>query len=173
MSLAADEKVAIVDEQNNVVRAATRKEMRENNLIHRATYIFVLNSKKQFYVQKRTMLKDYCPGYFDPVSGGCVQHGESYEENAYRELEEEMGIKGEKLTHMFTFFHDGRSRVWGDAWYIEYDIDPSTMTLQEEEVESVHLMTLEEIRDRVSKGENFTPDGMEALEHYEKWLKQQ
>ena len=34
------------------------------------------------------------------------QTGETYEENAYRELEEEMGIKGVPLTHLFTFYYE-------------------------------------------------------------------
>jgi len=32
----------IVDEENNIVGAVTRKEMRENMLWHRASYIFVV-----------------------------------------------------------------------------------------------------------------------------------
>lgn len=39
--------------------------------------LFVLSGK--LYVQKRTMIKDYCPGYYDPTAGGVVQFEESYE----------------------------------------------------------------------------------------------
>ena len=59
---AANEIVAIVDAQNNVVGAAPRWEMRANRLIHRSTYILVFNPEGALYVQKRTMTKDVFPG---------------------------------------------------------------------------------------------------------------
>ena len=50
-----------------------------NNLIHRSTHIFVINSlynifnyRNQYVVQKRSMSKEYCPGFFDLASGGVV-----------------------------------------------------------------------------------------------------
>lgn len=67
-SLSADELIEIVDENNNVVHPpTTRREMRAKKLPHRATYAFVRDNNNYFYVQKRSMIKDYCPGYFDPT----------------------------------------------------------------------------------------------------------
>ena len=70
------------------------------------------------------MLKDYCPGYYDPTPGGVVAAGESYEVTNRREVEEEMGIccsnGGDNLNfneHLFTFYYeDERIRCFGDAW---------------------------------------------------------
>src|SRR5262245_25954953 len=89
---AAEEIVAIVDAQNTVIGAVPRREMRAKNLLHRSTYILVCNSRGELYVQKRTLTKDVFPGYYDPATGGVVLAGESYEQGAVRELEEEMGI---------------------------------------------------------------------------------
>jgi isopentenyldiphosphate isomerase len=83
---AADEIVAIVDEQNHVVGVAPRREMRAKRLPHRSTYILVFNAKDDLYVQKRTMTKDVFPGYYDIAAGGVVLAGESYEQGAEREL---------------------------------------------------------------------------------------
>jgi hypothetical protein len=66
----ASEVIEIVDEQNNVLTPTTRAEMRANHLIHRATYAFIRTSGNYFYVQKRSRLKDYCPGCLDPTPGG-------------------------------------------------------------------------------------------------------
>lgn len=30
-------------------------------------------------VQKRTDIKDYCPGYWDPCTGGVLEQGEEYD----------------------------------------------------------------------------------------------
>ncbi|ETV89265.1 hypothetical protein, variant 1 [Aphanomyces astaci] len=104
-SLTAREQVEIVDLDNNVVGKADRSVMRVFSLPHRATYIVIRNSAGDFYVQRRTLIKDYCPGFLDPMAGGVVQAGESYEDNALREVKEEMGVSGVPLTFVCTFFY--------------------------------------------------------------------
>lgn len=164
---AANEIVSIVDAQNNVVGTAPRWEMRANRLIHRSTYILVFNPEGALYVQKRTMTKDVFPGYYDPATGGVVLAGESYEESAIRELEEEMGIRNVPLTRLFDFyFADERTRAWGGAFSCVYT---GPLTLQEEEVESVSLLTPVEIFRR-AQTEQFTPDGLYVVRRYvEEW----
>ncbi|EWM21993.1 nudix hydrolase [Nannochloropsis gaditana] len=171
MSLSADEIVDIVDESNQVLRQERREIMRKERLLHRSTYIFARNSQGEYYVQKRTMLKDYCPGYYEVVAGGVVGAGETYAENADREAEEELGIPpsaGKK--HLFTFlYQDERIRVFGDAWEVVWD---GALTLQKEEVESVHPMTLEEVFIRVEAGDKFTPDSLYATRKYLDFLRE-
>jgi len=73
--------------------------------------------RDQLFVQKRTWIKDYCPGAFDPVTGGVVAGDESYEVSATRELEEELGIEGPQLKMLFTFpYHPGHVRVVVGRW---------------------------------------------------------
>ncbi len=154
----ADELVAIVDETNNVVRSATRREMRAKGLPHRATYIAIFNSRGDLYVQRRTMTKDVYPGLLDPVSGGVVQADESYEESAVRELAEEMGIHGVALEPQFDFyFADGPGKVWGRLFRCQWD---GPVVPQPEEVVEVVLLTPDEILAEPSK---FTPDGYYAI----------
>jgi isopentenyldiphosphate isomerase len=159
----ADEIVAIVDEQNNVIGAVPRREMRAKRLLHRSTYILVFNAQGEIYVQKRTMTKDVFPGYFDPATGGVVLAGESYEESAVRELEEEMGICDVPLTRLFDFyFDDEHARVWGRAFSCEYN---SEIIPQAEEVEYVEMMTIGDVLRR-AETEQFTPDGLLVVRRY-------
>ena len=154
----AEEMVAIVDENNNVTGSATRREMRAKGLPHRATYIAIFNSRGELYVQRRTMIKDVYPGLLDPVTGGVVQAGESYEESAVRELAEEMGIQGVDLVPQFDFyFVDGASRVWGRLFRCHWD---GPVVPQPEEVVEVVLLDPDEILADPSK---FTPDGYYAI----------
>jgi len=160
---AAEEIVTIVDEHNKVVGAVPRREMRAKNLSHRSTYILVFNTQGELYVQKRTMSKDVFPGYYDPATGGVVLAGESYEQGAVRELAEEMGIRNVPLTWLFDFyFTDERTRVWGGAFSFVYE---GKVSLQAEEVESVALMTTDEILRRAAT-EPFTPDGLYVVRRY-------
>lgn len=156
-----EEEVTIVDKDNNVTGKAIRKVMRENKWIHRATYIFVLTSDNKFHVHQRTMLKKWCPGYWDIVAGGVVQYDESYELSAEREIEEEFGLKI-PLKPLFTFyFEHPDTKIWGRAFLGRND---GPLKLQEEEIEKVELMSREEIEERMKKGEKFTPDGNKAYE---------
>ncbi len=158
-----DEIVAIVDERNNVVGALPRAEMRARCLPHRSTYILVFNSRGELFVQKRAANKDVFPAYYDPAAGGVVLAGETYEEGAKRELEEELGIRNMELTWQFEFyFASSDARVWGSAFTCVYD---GPLVLQEEEIESGSFMTTGEILRR-QETEPFTPDGLYVLRRY-------
>jgi isopentenyldiphosphate isomerase len=160
---AADEIVVIVNEHNHVVGTAPRREMRAKRLPHRSTYILVFNSQGELYVQKRTLIKDVFPGYFDVAAGGVVLAGETYEQGAERELEEEMGICGMPLNRLFDFyFEDDHTRLWGCAFSCVYD---GMVVLQEEEVESGAFVSVSDILRR-AETEPFTPDGMYVLRRY-------
>jgi hypothetical protein len=52
LTAAANEKIEIVDSENNVLTPTTRAEMRTQKLIHRATYAFIRTPGNYFYVQK-------------------------------------------------------------------------------------------------------------------------
>jgi len=158
-----DEIVLIVDKENNESGSAPRHEMRSKGLPHRAAYILVFNSKGEIFVQKRTWSKDIYPGYYDIAAGGVVLAGESYDESASRELEEELGIKDAVLTSHFTFCHEDVSNlVWGRVYSCTYD---GEMSLQEEEIESGFFMTPDKVI-ALSEKESFTPDGLYVLKRY-------
>jgi isopentenyldiphosphate isomerase len=157
-----------VNEKNEVIGARKRAEARVERLIVRSTYSFIKNSKGLFYVQKRSKLKAYCPEHFDSATGGLVAYNESFEETNRREVEEEMGIPSTTpMEHLFTFFYEDENvRCFGDVWELVYD---GKLTLQEEEVESVHMMSAEEIIRRIDAGEKFAPDSAYAFKEYIKF----
>lgn len=82
----------VVDEQDCVLRQATRREVHEQNLMHRAVHILVFNKNRDCLLQKRSMHKDRHPGVWDSSAAGHLDAGEDYETAARRELAEELGI---------------------------------------------------------------------------------
>lgn len=159
----SDEIVAIVNEENQVIGQAPRREMRRHRLIHRACYILVTNHQGQIFVQKRTATKDIYPGYYDIAAGGVVLSGETYEESAQRELTEELGISG-KLEHLFdTYFADEGNKVWGRVFRCRHE---GPFVLQKTEVESGEFMAPGLVL--AETGANFTPDGLAILAALEK-----
>ena len=152
--------ITIVDSENNEIDQVSRAEMRARNLIHRATYILLFNSRGDLFVQKRTQTKDIYPGHYEIAAGGVVLAGESYELSARRELAEELGVECEELTHLFDHFHDdGGNRVWGRVFSCIHD---GPMRLQEEEVESGEFMKPENVAG-MSRKYPFCPDGLDIL----------
>ena len=153
-----EEKVQIVDINNNPTGGALRKVMRKENLIHRSSYVFLYSSKKQLYVQKRSSLKDYLPGYYTLCTGGVVQENESDLENATREVQEEMGIEKPMLEFVQKhYYEDSNVRAWGNVYLCKYD---GEIKCQKEEVDWVEMWGMNEVEEKVTKGVMVTPDSL-------------
>lgn len=86
------ELVDIVDEHDVLQRVVTRREMRRDRLRHRSVGIMVRSSTGDVLVHRRADDKDLWPGRFDLAVGGVVASGETYDDAARRELEEEIGV---------------------------------------------------------------------------------
>lgn len=159
--LAAEEIVQIVDRDNTPTDTVPRKIMRQQGLIHRASYILVFNGANELFIQKRTMIKDIFPGFWDIAAGGVVLAGETYDESARRELFEELGVKDIPIEFLFHhYFDDGTNKVWGGVYRCRHE---GPFILQKEEIESGMFIPIEDIFNNTLQGP-VTPDGIEILE---------
>lgn len=86
-------------------------------------------------------------------AGALDQEGESGKKCAARELEEETGFRSENLEWLITLrtavaFCDERVEV-----YVARDLIPSVQNLDEDEVIDVEEYTIEELKEKIFKGE--------------------
>lgn len=88
-----DELFDVVDEEDRVLRQATRGEVHANGLLHRAVHVFAINRHGELLLQRRSRLKDVHPGVWDSSVAGHLDAGEDYADAARREMAEEMGIE--------------------------------------------------------------------------------
>ncbi|MDB4353916.1 16S rRNA (adenine(1518)-N(6)/adenine(1519)-N(6))-dimethyltransferase RsmA [Akkermansiaceae bacterium] len=92
-----DEMLDVVDENDEVIRAERRDVIHREDLTHRAVHVFALNKHGEIFLQKRSRLKDKCPGLWDSSAAGHVDSGEDYAVCALRELEEELGLRDHEV----------------------------------------------------------------------------
>ena len=122
----------IVDEQGNIISAATRGECHNGSkLLHPVVHLHVFNSQGEIYLQKRPDWKDIQPGKWDTAVGGHMDLGESVEMALRREVREELGITDftpEELMHYV--FDSVRERELVFVYKTVYDgpITPSEET---------------------------------------------
>ena len=111
-------------------------------------------------LQKRSANKDSNPGCLDISSAGHMQAGAGVMESALRELQEELGIEAapEDLefigTHKAGYEKEFYGRMFRDrelmhVFLYNRPVEIEKLHLQEEEVESVHWVPLEELKNMV------------------------
>ena len=88
----SEEILTLVDENDNVVGEETRDKCHKQGLWHRASTIFILNSKDEILIQKRSSKMSH-PNRWCSSASGHVAVNESYRQAAERELKEELGIE--------------------------------------------------------------------------------
>lgn len=158
----ADELVDVVDEGNEVVGTVTRRELRAGHLLHRCTYVFVLNPLGELYVHRRTPSKDVYPGFYDVVAGGVNAAGESYEDCARRELEEELGVTADPSFRFVHRYEGPSGRVWGGAFDVVWD---GAIVRQPTEVAWGAFLPPRKVDVMIAR-ERFCPDGLEVFERW-------
>ncbi len=82
----------VVDLNDRVVDQKPRSWVHRLGLRHRAVHILLLNARGELFLQKRSLSKDLNPGLWDSSCSGHLHAGETYEEGAWRELTEELGL---------------------------------------------------------------------------------
>lgn len=157
------ERIAWVDEQDQLLGSLPRAALRERGLIGRGTFILVFDSHGRLCAQQRTLSKAVYPGYWDAAAGGMVQADESYALSARRELAEELGITGVPLQEHGQFFFDAPgNRLWCAVFSAVWD---GPVRPQPEEIAQVCFLHPEALAQRCAS-EPWCPDSLEALRRY-------
>lgn len=114
----SDEILDIVDENDVVVGQAPRGEATARGLRHRCVFIEARDAEGRVFVHRRTATKLVFPSHYDMFVGGVVGAGESYEEAALREAEEELGVSGlPRPEPLFKFLYEGGRHTWWSSVY--------------------------------------------------------
>jgi uncharacterized protein YhfF/isopentenyldiphosphate isomerase len=162
---ASEEILDIVDEQDRVIGQAPRGEVYARGLRHRCSFVFVRDGAGRIFVHRRTASKLMFPLLYDMFVGGVVGAGESYDDAALREAEEELGVSGlPRPVPLFSFLFNGVGELEGQTWWsrvyeVRCDLPVSP---QPEEVVWHAFLTEEELAARLPEWD-WVPDGFAAF----------
>lgn len=148
-----EERFEVLDKDGNYLNyTETRDKCHETGLWHKAVVVFVISTDNQrVLLQQRSANKKAWPNLWDITAGGHVLVGEYGYEAAIRETKEEINldIRREDLifigaTTSENILKEGINHHFNEFYVAYSDVDPSTLTLQEEEVQDIRWYTKEE-----------------------------
>lgn len=154
-----EEKVILVDENDNQIGLMAKMEAHEKALLHRAFSVFIFNDKNELMLQQRAKHKYHSPGLWTNTCCSHQREGETNIEAGKRRLQEEMGFVTElKETTSFMYkapFDNGLTEHEYDHVMIGYFNDEPM--INEDEVAAWKWMPLEDVKNDIAKSpDNYT-----------------
>jgi isopentenyldiphosphate isomerase len=137
----------VTDDDRTVLGPVARRHVHGNPaIVHRAAHILILHPENgSLLLQKRSAHKDTQPGKWDTSVGGHVAFGQSYEETALREAEEELGLKLEAGDLRRLYASRFRDEIESENTVTFLCLHAGPFTPQPEEIDALRFWTRAEI----------------------------
>ncbi|MEU1214216.1 NUDIX domain-containing protein [Streptomyces sp. NPDC005790] len=156
----ADEILDIVDENDEVVGQAPRGEATTRGLRHRCVFVEARDATGRLFVHRRTATKLVFPSHHDMFVGGVVGAGESYDEAALREAEEELGVSGlPRPTPLFKYLYESPGHSW---WSYVYEVRCELPVRPQVEEVAWHTFLTDAELEGCLGDRTWVPDGLET-----------
>jgi isopentenyl-diphosphate delta-isomerase len=145
----------VVDDTDAVIGRQTRSEVHRAKLRHRAVHVFVIRDDGRLLIHLRSQSKEEFPGVWTSSAAGHVSAGETYDDSAERELQEELGIAAPlKRLHRFNACPDTSMEftvLYECTWNGGISADST-------EIQQTEWVTVDELVERVARQpEQFSP----------------
>lgn len=170
----------VLNEKGNFIgKTESREKCHKEGLWHKAVVVFIINSKNQVLLQRRSPNKRMWPNMWDVTAGGHVLAGEFGFEAIIREAKEELGIELNK--NEMTFLGSSIStnnkadiinKHFNEYYIVNKDLDETRLTLQKEEVSEVKWIDKNDIIQKIKNNYDEITDKegcWEYLMKYYEW----
>ena len=176
-----EEFLDVLNEKGEYIgKVETREKCHKEGLWHKAVVVFIINSKGQVLLQKRSANKKLWPNMWDITAGGHVLAGEFGFESIIRECKEEIGIELDKKDITFigattssNLKDDIVNNHYNEYYIANKELDETKLKLQEEEVSEVKWFDKSEIIKRINNNYNEITDKKGAWKYlikYYEWI---
>lgn len=158
-------KIQIVNANDELIGVKERSEIDFQNDIYRVSALWLTNSKGETLLAKRAAIKRNDPNKWGPAVAGTIDEGETYDENIYKEADEEIGLTGVEFTKIkktrITY-----PRNYFCQWYsVTLDRDPNSFKLQDDEVAEVAWVDVEQMKQELqATPEKYVPAMQQIIE---------
>jgi len=154
----------IVDENDEVIGYKARKNIISDD-VYRVSCLWITNSSWDVLLALRGFLKNNNPGMWWSAVAGTVEKWESYEENIYKEMDEEIGIRGVELKKWKKVRHRWQHNFFCQWYTLNIDKDISEFTKEEWQVEAIRWFSQAEIKNLIEKSPDiFTRSTLDMLQ---------
>ncbi|MBS4537646.1 NUDIX domain-containing protein [Clostridium sp. D2Q-11] len=156
----------LVDEDDNVIDKDERENIiSSNQKNYRVINIFIFNSEGKMIIPRRSSNRRIFPDCYDFSVGGHVSSRESYEEAAYKELREELGIENVILKEI-GYFHpkDLNTSSFSKLYRLVYD---GELNIDRDGISEIHYFSIDEIIELLKENpKKFKGDFKPLFEYY-------
>lgn len=135
-----------------------RAEVHRDGDWHMAVDVWILNSRGELLLQKRSKQKESFPGLWEVSCSGHISAGEDSRSSALRELQEELGLeirekelkllfktKDSCITNKGTFVNNEHK----DVYLVKKDLEIQDFKLDPLEVSEVKFMKIEDLKQHI------------------------
>ncbi len=164
--MAADELATTVDEHDQVIGSKPRRELTHGD-VYRVASLWLTNSKGEILMARRAFTKSNNPGKWGPAAAGTVEPGETYEQNIYKEAEEEVGLTGAifQLGPKVLINGDDGRQFFVQWFTAESDWPLEKFTIREAEVAQIAWVPGDRLRQELDHNpEKYTPSAPKWVE---------
>ena len=150
----------LVDDNDDVIGSVERFiAHRSKTLKHRSIFILLFNDLGELLLQKRSQFKDSFPGFWTVSVSGHVTFGQTYDEAAKREMEEEIGLSFNLAPLQKIYIEEEREF----AFIYRANCDGKIkINFDQDEISEVKWVALKELPDFI-KENDLTPSALKVL----------
>jgi isopentenyl-diphosphate delta-isomerase len=151
-----EEKVILVDSNDNSLGLMEKMKAHELGFLHRAFSVFIFNSQAEMMLQQRAHSKYHSGGLWTNTCCSHPREGETVEQAGLRRLREEMGFETE-LIYGFSFIY----KAILDDGLIEHELDHVLIgfydgqpSINTDEVQSWRWVSFEQLKSDIETKPN-------------------